>query len=122
MGRWVAATTSPNSLIAVNDIGAIAYFSENEVLDLHGLVSPEMIPFLSKGEKGIMEALVKKRPDFLIIFPNWYPRIADLQPLFEPVYSVTVDPNLINGGRTMVAYRANWMRLPDVMKEIDSWQ
>jgi hypothetical protein len=121
MGRWAASATPPDALLAVNDIGAITYFSERKILDVVGLVSPEVIPYLRQGERGILSLLAEKRPDYLIVFPNWYPRIANLRPLFTPVYSVTVEPNLICGGRTMVAYRANWEFWPEFAGEVSAW-
>ena len=42
MGRWLADNSPPGSVVASPDIGAIGYFSEREVLDLGGLVTPEI--------------------------------------------------------------------------------
>jgi hypothetical protein len=42
MGRWLADNSPPGSVVASPDIGAIGYFSGREVLDLGGLVTPEI--------------------------------------------------------------------------------
>ena len=42
MGRWLAENSPPGSVVASPDIGAIGYYSEREVLDLGGLVTPEI--------------------------------------------------------------------------------
>jgi hypothetical protein len=90
-------------------------------LDTLALINPEVIPFLLKGEKGIFELLVREQPDYLIVFPNWYPNITQLDALFTPVYDVSIEPNLICGARTMVAYKANWDNLALIQDEVDSW-
>jgi hypothetical protein len=121
MGKWAADSTPPDSLLAVNDIGAIGYYSDRRILDTLALINPEVIPFLLKGEKGIFELLVREQPDYLIVFPNWYPNITQLDALFTPVYDVSIEPNLICGARTMVAYKANWDNLALIQDEVDSW-
>ena len=42
MGCWLAENSPPGSVVASPDIGAIGYYSEREVLDLGGLVTPEI--------------------------------------------------------------------------------
>ncbi len=42
MGNWLAENSPPGSVVASPDIGAIGYFSQREVLDLGGLVTPEI--------------------------------------------------------------------------------
>jgi 4-amino-4-deoxy-L-arabinose transferase-like glycosyltransferase len=42
MGNWLAENSPPGSVVASPDIGAIGYFSKREVLDLGGLVTPEI--------------------------------------------------------------------------------
>ncbi len=104
--RFASANGSPkkratNSVIAVNDIGAIGYFSNLEILDLGGLVSPEVIPLLiGKGpgewDEGLAEYLREQNPDYLVIFPNWYP-ILVYNEFLEPIYSVKLKPRTIAG-------------------------
>ena len=45
-GRWFAAHTPPGTRVALRDIGAFAYYSDRPVVDLGGLVSPEMVPLM----------------------------------------------------------------------------
>lgn len=42
MGCWLAENSPPGSVVASPDIGAIGYYSGREVLDLGGLVTPEI--------------------------------------------------------------------------------
>lgn len=46
ISKWLAMNTDPEDLIAVHDIGAIGYYSDRKILDLAGLVSPEVLPII----------------------------------------------------------------------------
>jgi hypothetical protein len=105
LGRWITDHTPPRATLAVNDIGAIAYFSRREVIDLMGLVTPEIVPFRREGERGIMEFVAARCPDFLIIFPTWFPRLAARQDVFVPVHRVRLERVEVAGGPEMVVYR-----------------
>jgi hypothetical protein len=43
LGTWLRDNTPPDTVVAALDIGALGYSSERRVLDLMGLVSPEMM-------------------------------------------------------------------------------
>jgi len=42
MGRWLASNSDEAAVVATPDIGAIGFYSGRKVLDLGGLVSPEI--------------------------------------------------------------------------------
>lgn len=110
IGKW-AAHLPKNRVIACNDIGAIAYFSRRTVIDTVGIVNPEVIPHLkeySDKQIGLMKYLQQRRPDYLIIFPNWYPDIARRMDVLQPVMSVNLPVNVICGGDEMIIYRTHW--------------
>src|SRR5262249_60338585 len=75
LGYWVDAQLPKSARIAVNDIGAIAFFSRREIIDLMGLVTPDIIPYRRRGETGVMEYVAETGPDYVIIFPVWFPRL-----------------------------------------------
>ena len=58
LGHWVDAQLPKTARLALNDIGAIAFFSRREVIDLMGLVTPEIIPYRRRGESGVMRVRV----------------------------------------------------------------
>jgi hypothetical protein len=47
-GRWLREHTPERSSIATPDIGALGYFSRRRIVDLAGLVTPEMVPYLER--------------------------------------------------------------------------
>ena len=110
IGHWVAEHTPPDAVLALNDIGAITYVSERPVVDLAGLVTPEVIPLLRAPDRDVRLAdfLARRDVQYVVIFPNWFPDLAARRDLLEPVHRVTLERNTIAGGRTMVVYRAHW--------------
>ncbi|MFO7743613.1 MAG: hypothetical protein R6X31_15020 [Anaerolineae bacterium] len=110
IGHWVAENTPPDALLALNDIGAIAYVSGREVIDLAGLVTPEVTPMLRGPDttERLIDYMTAREVDYVIIFPDWFPDLAQRGNVLTPVHSVTVERRTITGGRTIVVYRADW--------------
>jgi hypothetical protein len=105
LGRWVDANVPRGATLAVNDIGAIAYFSRRPVLDLMGLITPEILPYRRDGEDGVIRFIVERCPDYVIIFPAWFPRLAARRDLLVPIHAVRLERNEVSGGSEMVVYR-----------------
>jgi hypothetical protein len=105
LGRWVDANVPRGATLAVNDIGAIAYFSRRPVLDLMGLVTPEILPYRVDGEDGVIRFIVERCPDYVIIFPAWFPRLAARRDLLVPIHAVRLERNEVSGGSEMVVYQ-----------------
>jgi hypothetical protein len=105
LGRWVGAHLPPTARIAANDIGAIAYFSRYPLIDLMGLVTPDIIPYRREGEAGIIRYLAERCPDYLIVFPTWFPTLTARPESLEPIYRVRLERNEVAGGPEMVVYR-----------------
>ncbi len=73
--KWVAANLPPNAVIAAHDIGALGYFDHHPLIDLAGLVSPEVVPFM-RDETRLAEFLNQRGADYLIAFPAFYPKLT----------------------------------------------
>ncbi len=102
--RWVAQETPLQARVAAHDIGALGYFGRRDLIDLAGLVSPEVIPILH-DEAALARFLDEQRVDYLVSFPGWYPRLtARAEPVF--VTGGRFSPQA--GGENMVVYR--WRR------------
>lgn len=65
-GKWLAKNTPIDAVIAVNDAGAIRYFSERFVIDMVGLNHKEIA--LSQLPKQ----LAWKMADYLALYPSWF--------------------------------------------------
>ncbi len=110
LGRWVQAHTPPDSRLALNDVGAIAYFGRREVVDVMGLVTPAIIPYRRAGEAGVLRFLERACPDYLIIFPAWFPVLSARADRFTPIHRVRLERNTVAGADEMVVYETAWNR------------
>lgn len=81
--RWVSTNIPAGDLVAAHDIGALGYFGEHELVDLAGLVSPEVVPFL-RDEYLLSRYLTERRVAYLVTFPDWYPELTSG---LAPIYS-----------------------------------
>jgi ABC-type Zn2+ transport system substrate-binding protein/surface adhesin len=80
--KWVAANLPPQAVVAAHDIGALGYFDHHRLIDLAGLVSPEVIPFI-RNEAQLSSFLDAQHANYLVAFPAFYPKLTTtLQPVF----------------------------------------
>ena len=83
--KWVAANVPPGAVVAAHDIGALGYFADVRLVDLAGLVSPQVIPLLD--DDGRLWQFVRAgRAAYVITFPGWCPaftRDPALRPVFQ---------------------------------------
>ena len=55
------------------------------------------------------------RPDYIVVFPFWYPDIARHPELFSEIYRISISGNVVSAGDTMVVYSTPWTRMPPVL-------
>ena len=100
IAHWVAANTPPDALVAAHDIGALGYFADRPLLDLAGLISPEVIPYLWDDDR-LGEYMHARDANYLVTFPGWYPIMtAPLTPIFQT--NAPYGPDI--GGENMAVY------------------
>ena len=87
--KWVAENLPAGATIAAHDIGALGYFDKHELIDLAGLISPQVIPFI-RDEPQLAAYLNAKGADYLIAFPESYPLLsAGMQQVFSTNSEIT---------------------------------
>ncbi len=74
--KWAAVNLPPGALIGAHDIGALGYFDDHKLIDLAGLISPEVIPFI-RDEAQLADFLDRSGADYLIAFPDFYPLLTE---------------------------------------------
>ena len=73
--QWVNENLPPETVLAVHDIGAIGYFSENPLIDLAGLITPEVVPFI-RDETRLAAYIDSTPAEYMISFPSLYPQLT----------------------------------------------
>jgi hypothetical protein len=97
--KWVAVNVPEEDLIAAHDIGALGFYDTHELIDLAGLISPEVVPFIRDEEK-LADYLDERGAVYLIAFPDFYPLLSERA---EPVFVTEgIGPEL--GGKNMTVF------------------
>jgi len=99
--KWVAHNLPPNAIIAAHDIGALGYFDHHQLVDLAGLVSPEVIPFM-RDETRLAVYLNQRGVSYLVAFPDFYPNLTRNAPV---VFSSGGQFAIEAGQKNMAVYR-----------------
>lgn len=103
VARWLDRNTPRDAIVAVHDIGAVGYFTRRRLLDLAGLVSPEVVPFI-RDEGRLYEYIVARGASYLVTFPSWYPQMT-ARPDVAMVYQTRSPWTIQAGGDNMAVYR-----------------
>ena len=106
---WIATHLPPEDLLAVHDIGAVGYFAPRPILDLAGLVSPEVVPFIL-NPPDLWAWLQANGARYLLAFPNQIPGGSVNDPhLCQPaVWASGGTASPAAGGKNMAVYRLVW--------------
>ncbi len=101
---WVADHLPPDDLLAVHDIGALGYFAPRPILDLAGLVSPEVIPIIR--DPDALWALMEARDvRYLMALPDQIPGQNPADPrLCHRVFITDGEWSQAAGGANMAVY------------------
>jgi len=78
---WIRDNLADGVRIATHDVGAIAYYSGKQIVDMVGLISPEMIPRLGSLD-GLIGFMNSQRVTHLALLKNWF-EIDNQDPLFS---------------------------------------
>ena len=97
---WINENLPKDSVIAAHDIGAVGFFANRKIIDLAGLISPEVIPFI-RDEKQLSDYIDMSYVDYLMTFPGWY---EELDQSKTEIFSTggLFSPNA--GGENMAIY------------------
>ena len=70
VGEWLAAATSPEASVGLVEIGIVGYYSNRRVVDICGLITPEVGPHMASGD--VAWSVQTYRPDYVLLHePLW---------------------------------------------------
>jgi hypothetical protein len=73
---WINAHVAPDSIVATHDIGILGYRTGREIVDLAGLITPEVIPLLH-DQKALARFVSDKGASYLVVFAGYYQQVID---------------------------------------------
>jgi hypothetical protein len=105
--HWIADNIPPEDLLAVHDIGAVGYFAPRPILDLAGLVSPDVIPIL-RDKEALYELIRAKDARYLMGFPDQLPGDDVHDSRLCLIYDTGGPTSRQLGHPNMAIYRLTW--------------
>ncbi len=71
---WLKDNTKPDDVIATHDVGAIGFYSERKIVDIAGLITPELITKINTRDYGdyLVKFLKEKNVSYLAVLREWY--------------------------------------------------
>ncbi|MGB2695132.1 MAG: hypothetical protein WBD55_08085 [Dehalococcoidia bacterium] len=96
----------PGGSIATHDIGAIGYFPDRSVIDLVGLVNPDVVKY--NNDRNLREYVDRVRPDFIVVFLSWERNFLHLGLADDPqLFELVIPPD---GTGNFMVYRTHYER------------
>lgn len=105
--QWIQSHLPPEDRLAVHDIGAVGYFAPRPILDLAGLVNPEVIPFIRDGE-ALWDWMQANDARYLMAFPDQIPGQNPDDPRLCRVFITEGRASPKAGGANMAVYALAW--------------
>ena len=93
LADWINENTDPAQSIAYLEIGYLGYHTDNRIVDLMGLVTPGISPYIAEGD--FASGFWAYEPDYFIYLPDFSWALASIRedPRFEQRYrAVTTLP------------------------------
>lgn len=69
--KWVAENTLRDAVIATHDVGLVGYITQRQMVDLAGLITPEVIPIMSDQTK-LADFVRSRDVAYVIVFTGYY--------------------------------------------------
>ena len=105
--HWIRDNLPEDELLAIHDIGAVGYFAPRPMLDVAGLVSPEVIPLIDNPD-AMWSYLRDNGADYFFGFPDQIPGRNPDDPRLCFVYSTDAKITQQIGQPNMALYRLVW--------------
>jgi hypothetical protein len=105
--HWIEGNLSPDDLLAIHDIGAVGYFASRPMLDIAGLITPEVVPLIGQPD-ALWDLMRERDAKYLLAFPDQIPGGRADDPRLCPIYSTNAAVTQQVGHANMQVYRLAW--------------
>lgn len=105
--QWIRDNLPPDDLLVVHDIGAVGYFAPRPILDIAGLINPEIVPLMHDPE-GMWTLMRARGAKYLMALDNQVPGGDMDDPRLCPVFTTGGDVAPRAGASNMTVYALAW--------------
>lgn len=86
LSQWLRENTQPSDSVAYIEIGYLGYYTDNRIIDLAGLVLPDIVPHVAEGDWAW--GFWHYQPDYFVYLPSFDWALAEIHgdPRFEAIY------------------------------------
>ena len=86
LSQWLNKNTKSDESVAYIEIGYLGYYTNNRIIDLAGLILPDIVQYISRGD--FASGFWNYRPDYYIYIPDfdWALSAIRADPRFEQEY------------------------------------
>lgn len=102
--QWIRDNLSEDELLVVHDIGAVGYFAPRPIIDIAGLVTPEVISLIGKPD-ALWAYIEASGAQYLMAFPDQIPNQNPNDPRLCFLHDSPGDGSTRVGGPKMTIYR-----------------
>ncbi|MCK4832243.1 MAG: hypothetical protein KAS81_05720, partial [Anaerolineales bacterium] len=84
--RWFGDNTLPSQSIAYIEVGYLGYYTDNRIIDLSGLTTPDIVPHVATGD--FASGFWQHEPDFFVFLPDFGWALDEIRdgPQFDRLY------------------------------------
>jgi len=115
--RWLKENVPPDSMLVLNDVGAIAAITDMRVFDTMGLVSADSLACrtIENARSGrwlrcVWETAESKEPDYLVVVMKPQRYDGFVRGGHKPIFAIKIEDNITCGGPWIVVYE--WREKP----------
>ena len=111
LSEWVSANVPEDAVIASYDIGALGYLAKATVIDVYGLVTPEVLHNRTTTFR-VADYLKEIDCDYVMYYVEWFPGLGSAMESrgaeFELLIQAHLDDNVVCGSNNMAVWRVTW--------------
>ena len=105
--KWIRDNLDPEALLAIHDIGAVGYFAPRSIVDIAGLVTPEVIDRIG-DEEALWDYMRDRGAVYFMAFPDQVPGDDPDDPRICALQQSNGTAAVRAGGGKMTIYRLDW--------------
>ncbi len=115
--RWLKENVPPDSMLVLNDVGAIAAITDMPIFDTMGLVSADSLACRTiesartgQWRRCVWDTAESKEPDYLVVVMRPERYEGFVRGGHTPIFSIRIDDNITCSGPLIVVYK--WREEP----------